>query len=104
MDNFDLRKFLAENKLTPPSNTKKVLKEDYRGPFGLSEALDNLLEAYNNWYQDSLDNWDDFKDVMDAESVDQAAKEVQMEILVYLSNKMNERIEEPENRVSMNLK
>jgi hypothetical protein len=49
----------------------------------------DLIEAFKEWYKATADNWEDFKNDMSEDSVDEAAKNAQMEILAHLSNEMN---------------
>lgn len=68
------------------------LNEEYIELPGLMEAADEMIEAFEEWYDNTESNWEDFKEDMAEDSVDEAAKNAQMEILAYLSNKMNDII------------
>jgi hypothetical protein len=63
-----------------------------------------LVESFNKWYKDTSMYWEDYKDDMVEDSVDEAAKNAQMEILAYLSNKMNDVIKDRKMKVNMDLK
>lgn len=64
----------------------------------------DLIEAFKQWYKDTTDNWEELKGDMAEDSVDEAAKNAQMEILAYLSNKMNNVIKDRKFKLRMNLK
>jgi len=64
----------------------------------------DLIEAFKQWYKDTADNWEDFKNDMAEDSVDEAAKNAQMEILANLSNEMNLVIKDRKFKVRMDLK
>lgn len=96
--NFDLRKFLTENKLTRDTITKP-LNEDFIELSVLSEPIDALLKGFEEWYSDTVLNWDDIWYNMEEQSPQEAAKAAQTEILTYLSSKMNEKIQELESKM-----
>jgi hypothetical protein len=79
--------------------TKKVNEEFIELP-SLSEPADDLIDAFKQWYRDTDNNWEDFKEDMAEDSIDEAAKNAQMEILVYLSNKMNDIIKDRKFKVN----
>lgn len=101
-DNFDLRKFLTESKLKKES-TKSLLKEDFIELTVLSEPIDALIRGFMEWYEETEFNWSDFEDSMEEGNVDQAAKSAQMEILTYLNQQMNKKIQLKENEVVLHL-
>ena len=51
-----------------------------------------LTQAFSKWYRETSMYWDDYSEDMIEDSADEAAKNAQMEILAYLSNKMNDVI------------
>ena len=79
--------------------TKKVNEEFIELP-SLMEPADDLIDAFKQWYRDTDNNWEDFKEDMAEDSIDEAAKNAQMEILVYLSNKMNDIIKDRKFKVN----
>lgn len=58
-----------------------------------------LTQAFSKWYRETSMYWDDYSDDMMEDSADEAAKNAQMEILAYLSNKMNDIIRDKKFRV-----
>ena len=74
-------------------NESKVNEEYIELP-SLDVPSTDLIEAFKQWYKDTADNWEDFKNDMAEDSVDEAAKNAQMEILAYLSNEMNNVIKD----------
>jgi hypothetical protein len=65
------------------------VNEEYIELPSLDVPSTDLIEAFKEWYKATADNWEDFKNDMSEDSVDEAAKNAQMEILAHLSNEMN---------------
>jgi len=84
-------------------NESKVNEEYIELP-SLDVPSTDLIEAFKQWYKDTADNWEDFKNDMAEDSVDEAAKNAQMEILANLSNEMNLVIKDRKFKVRMDLK
>lgn len=80
------------------------VNEDYIELPNIMVPAKKLAEAYSKWYKDTSKNWEDYKDEMAEDSVDEAARNAQMEILAYLSNKMNDVIKDNKMKVNMDLK
>lgn len=70
------------------------VNEEYIELPGLMDGADSMIAAFEEWYNDTAENWEDFKDDMTEDTVDEAAKNAQMEVLAYLSNKMNDLIKD----------
>lgn len=81
-----------------------VVNEEYIELPSLDVPSTDLIEAFKEWYKATADNWEDFKNDMSEDSVDEAAKNAQMEILAYLSNEMNNIIRDRKFKVRMDLK
>jgi hypothetical protein len=86
------------------SNLKESVNEEYIELAGFSTYSDDLIDEFKEWYKATADNWEDFKNDMAEDSVDEAAKNAQMEILAYLSNEMNSIIKDRKFKVRMDLK
>lgn len=84
-------------------NESKVNEEYVELP-SIDVPSTDLIEAFKQWYKDTADNWEDFKENMMEDSVDEAAKNAQMEILANLSNEMNLVIKDRKFKVRMDLK
>lgn len=84
-------------------NESKVNEEYVELP-SIDVPSTDLIEAFKQWYKDTADNWEDFKNNMAEDSVDEAAKNAQMEILANLSNEMNLVIKDRKFKVRMDLK
>ena len=84
-------------------NESKVNEEYVELP-SIDVPSTDLIEAFKQWYKDTADNWEDFKNDMAEDSVDEAAKNAQMEILANLSNEMNLVIKDRKFKVRMDLK
>lgn len=80
------------------------VNEEYIELPSLDVPSTDLIEAFKEWYKDTADNWEEFKNDMAEDSVDEAAKNAQMEILAYLSNEMNNIIRDRKFKVRMDLK
>jgi len=80
------------------------VNEEYIELPSLDVPSTDLIEAFKQWYKDTADNWEDFKNDMSEDSVDEAAKNAQMEILANLSNEMNLVIKDRKFKVRMDLK
>lgn len=80
------------------------VNEEYIELPSLDVPSTDLIEAFKKWYKDTANNWEDFKNDMSEDSVDEAAKNAQMEILAYLSNEMNNIIRDRKFKVRMDLK
>lgn len=82
----------------------QFLNEEYVELAGFDTYTSDLIEEFKEWYDATLSNWDDFKEDMAEDSVDEAAKNAQMEILAYLSNEMNKIIKDRKYRVRADFK
>jgi len=71
-----------------------TVNEEYVELPGFDTFTEQLIDEFKEWYKATADNWEDFKDDMAEDSVDEAAKNAQMEILAYLSNEMNNVIKD----------
>lgn len=71
------------------SKRQAKVNEEYVELPSIDVPSTDLIEAFKQWYKDTADNWEDFKNDMAEDSVDEAAKNAQMEILANLSNEMN---------------
>lgn len=78
--------------------------EEYIELPSLDVPATELIDAFRQWYRDTADNWEDFKEDMAEDSVDEAAKNAQMEILAYLSNEMNAIIKDRKFKVRADFK
>ena len=93
-----------------PSDLKLVemaeskVNEEYIELPNLDVPATKLIDAFKEWYKDTASNWDNFKEDMTEDSVDEAAKNAQMEILAHLSNEMNTIIKDRKFKVKMDLK
>jgi len=74
-------------------NESKVNEEYIELP-SFDVPATNLIEEFKDWYKETANNWEDFSRYMSEDSVDEAAKNAQMEILAYLSNEMNNIIKD----------
>jgi len=74
-------------------NESKVNEEYIELP-SFDVPATNLIEEFKDWYKETANNWEDFSRYMAEDSVDEAAKNAQMEILAYLSNEMNNVIKD----------
>jgi hypothetical protein len=83
---------------------ESVVNEEYIELPSLMVPAKELLQAYGKWYKDTSMYWSDYADDMLEDSVDEAAKNAQMEILSYLSNSMNDMIKDRKFKVNMDLK
>lgn len=84
-------------------NEAKV-NEEYIELAGFDQYTSDLIEEFKSWYDATRSNWEDFKDDMAEDSVDEAAKNAQMEILAYLSNEMNNIIKDRKFKVRADFK
>jgi len=84
-------------------NESKVNEEYIELP-SLDVPATELIDAFGQWYHETKVNWNQFKEDMAEDSVDEAAKNAQMEILAHLSNEMNEIIKDRKFKVRMDLK
>lgn len=80
------------------------VNEEYIELPSLDVPATDLIEAFKQWYKDTADNWEEFSQDMAEDSVDEAAKNAQMEILAYLSNEMNNVIKDRKFKIRMDLK
>ena len=80
------------------------VNEEYIELAGFDQYTEQLIDEFKEWYKATADNWESFKDDMSEDSVDEAAKNAQMEILAYLSNEMNSIIKDRKFKVRMDLK
>ena len=80
------------------------VNEEYIELPSLDVPATDLIEAFKQWYKDTADNWEEFSQDMAEDSVDEAAKNAQMEILANLSNEMNLVIKDRKFKVRMDLK
>ena len=90
-----------------PAELKLVeskINEEYIELAGFDTYTEKLINEFKDWYKGTANNWEDFKDNMAEDSVDEAAKNAQMEILAYLSNEMNNVIKDRKFKVRMDLK
>ena len=85
------------------TNTNTVNEEYIELP-GFDTFTEQLIDEFKEWYKATADNWEDFKDDMAEDSVDEAAKNAQMEILAYLSNEMNNVIKDRKFKVRADFK
>lgn len=67
-------------------------------------AISNLVGEYLDWYRATKSDWESHKEYMTQQSVDEAARDCQMEILTNLSNEMNAIIKDRKFKVRMDLK
>lgn len=88
-----------ESFINQNNKTKKV-NEEYIELGQLMDPADDMIAAFKEWYTDTKNNWEDFAEDMAEDSVDEAAKNAQMEILAYLSNKMNDIIRDRKFKVN----
>jgi hypothetical protein len=82
----------------------KEVNEEYVELPGFDTYTSDLIAEFKDWYKETSRNWNDFKDDMAEDSVDEAAKNAQMEILAYLSNEMNKVIKNRKFLVSLDMK
>lgn len=82
----------------------KKINEEYIELGQLMDPADEMIEAFKEWYNDTASNWEDFKEDMSEESVDEAAKNAQIEILEYLVDGMNKIIKDRKFKVTANFK
>lgn len=80
------------------------VNEEYIELPSLDEPAKDLIEAFKEWYDATATDWDSFKDDMAEDSVDEAAKNAQMEILAHLSNEMNNIIKDRKFKVRADFK
>lgn len=80
------------------------VNEEYIELPSLDVPATELIDAFGQWYKDTADNWEDFKEGMAEDSVDEAAKNAQMEILAHLSNEMNDIIKDRKFKVRADFK
>ena len=80
------------------------VNEEYIELPSLDVPATELIDAFRQWYRDTADNWEDFKEGMAEDSVDEAAKNAQMEILAHLSNEMNDIIKDRKFKVRADFK
>ena len=80
------------------------VNEEYIELPSLDVPATELIDAFRQWYKDTADNWEDFKEGMAEDSVDEAAKNAQMEILAHLSNEMNDIIKDRKFKVRADFK
>ena len=92
----------ADLKLVEIAESK--VNEEYIELPGFMDASDDLIKEFKEWYKNTSANWEDFKEDMAEDSVDEAAKNAQMEILAHLSNEMNAIIKDRKFKVKMDLK
>jgi len=85
-------------------NEHSKLNEEYIELPSLDVPASKLIDAYKTWYKETKLNWNQFKEDMTEDSVDEAARNAQMEILAHLSNEMNKIIKDGKFRVKMDLK
>lgn len=79
MDNFDLKKFLLENKLTPSSLKNEVTRGNlaFATP-DIEEGITKIVKSWNEWKQSNSSS------SINPEIVEQAKRD----ILAYLSERM----------------
>lgn len=80
------------------------VNEEYIELPSLDEPATDLIKAFKEWYDATATDWDSFKDDMAEDSVDEAAKNAQMEILAHLSNEMNNIIKDRKFKVRADFK
>lgn len=104
---------LMENIKTEITNMKHIptfesftntVNEEYVELPGFDMFTEQLIDEFKEWYKATADKWEDFKDDMAEDSVDEAAKNAQMEILAYLSNEMNNVIKDRKFKVRADFK
>lgn len=78
--------------------------EEYIELPSLDVPATELIDAFGQWYHETKVNWNQFKEDMAEDSVDEAARNAQMEILAHLSNEMNAIIKDRKFKVRMDLK
>jgi len=83
---------------------ESTVNEEYIELPSLDVPASKLIDAYKTWYKETKLNWNEFKEDMAEDSVDEAARNAQMEILAHLSNEMNKVIKDGKFRVKMDLK
>lgn len=83
---------------------ESTVNEEYIELPSLDDPASKLIDAYKTWYKETKLNWNQFKEDMTEDSVDEAARNAQMEILAHLSNEMNKIIKDGKFRVKMDLK
>lgn len=89
-----------ESFINSKTQTTKKVNEEYIELGQLMDPVDDMIAAFKDWYSDTANNWEDFAEDMAEDSVDEAAKNAQMEILIYLSNKMNDIIKDRKFKVN----
>lgn len=82
----------------------KKINEEYIELGQFMDPADETIKAFKEWYIDTSDNWEDYKEDMSEESVDEAAKNAQIEILEYLVGGMNRIIRDRKFKVTANFK
>jgi hypothetical protein len=80
------------------------MNEEYIELPSLDVPATELIDAFGQWYHETKVNWNQFKEDMAEDSVDEAARNAQMEILAHLSNEMNAIIKDRKFKVRMDLK
>jgi len=86
------------------SLTEFKVNEEYIELPSLDVPSTELIDAFGQWYHETKVNWNQFKEDMSEDSVDEAARNAQMEILAHLSNEMNAIIKDRKFKVRMDLK
>ena len=113
----DLKKMGIKAKMMSKSTADKAFKyryeltvneskvnEEYIELPSLDVPATELIDAFGQWYHETKLNWNQFKEDMEEDSVDEAAKNAQMEILAHLSNEMNNIIKDRKFKVRADFK
>jgi hypothetical protein len=80
------------------------VNEEYIEMPSFDDPTTDLIEEFKIWYKITANNWEDYSQYMSEDSIDEAAKNAQMEILAHLSNEMNNVIKDRKFKVRMDLK
>ena len=85
-------------------SSEKKINEEYVELPQFQDPLENLIKEFEVWFEQTEYYWDDFGEDMEEESVEEAAKNAQMEILEYLNKEMNRIIKDKKSQVKIALK
>lgn len=87
------------------TNQSFSVNEKYIEMAQFDEPTTELINAFKEWYNDTKVGWNDtFKNYLNTNTIDEAAKNAQIEILAYLSNEMNKVIKDSKFRVKADFK
>jgi len=100
----EFKKKRKKKKMKNIQTFESFISEEYVELAGFDTFTERLIEEFKDWYKETANNWEDFSKNMAEDSVDEAAKNAQMEILAYLSNEMNKVITDRKYRVKADFK